>query len=283
LGILQNSTDKIAAEIISLTGPVGVPPTPPAGKIGILNAARQRHTAALTVLRETVAASRVLAMQAIDVLRPTLGRQWTSRWMAAGFSSGSIAVPRDPYLMLIDLREYFRRNADREVEVLGVTAVALDAQVVAIEAARREVDSARSAASAALAARNEAQRLLQRRLSALRYELGLLLSNDDARWYEFGFRRPIDGRIPEQVEEVTATPHLPGEIVVRWNPARRAENYTVIQQVIGVDPEPLLVKRVADTETILRDLPRGATVKLAVAARNATGDSLPVEVEVFVT
>jgi len=282
LGILQNTATKIGTEMTSLTGPVGAPPTPPSGKIGILNEARQQSTDARAALRDVIAASRALVMQALDVLRPILGRQWNSSWSAAGFSSGSLKVSRDPYAILIDLREYFRRNTAHEVPVVGVTAAALDAQVVALDAARREVDRTASAKKAALIARNEAQKVLQKRMSSLRYELGSLLADDDARWYEFGFRRPVDSGIPEMVEGLTVTPGLPGELVASWEPAVLADNYAVSQQVVGVDAEPVFVKRVSDTETILRDLPTGATVKVIIVAHNSAGDSLPVEAAAIV-
>src|SRR5262245_1345405 len=108
LGIVQNTAAKVGTNIVDLTGPVGAPPTPPSGRIGILNAAREHSTAAQAALRAVVAASRTLAMQSIDVLRPLLGRQWNPRWSGAGFSTGSLVIPRDPYAILIDLREYFR-------------------------------------------------------------------------------------------------------------------------------------------------------------------------------
>jgi hypothetical protein len=282
LGILQNTATKIGAEIVSLTGPVGAPPTPPTGKMGILNEARQRSTDAQNALRNVIVASRTLVMQAIDILRPILGRQWNSRWSAAGFSTGSIAVPRDPYAILIDLREYYRRNSAHEVPAIGVTASALDAQIIAIDAARREVDRTEAAKKAALEARNEAQGVLTKRLSSLRYELGSLLADDDARWYEFGFRRPIDSRIPEMIEGLTVSPGQPGEVVVSWEAASLAENYAVTKQVLGVDIHPVFVKRVSDTETILRDLPTGATVKVTIVSHNSTGDSLPVETAAIV-
>src|SRR4030095_9839525 len=204
------------------------------------------------------------------------------RWAAAGFSSGSLEVPRDPYAILIDLREYFRRNAAHEVPAVGVTAAALDAQIVAIDAARREVDRAQAAKTAALDARNEAQLVLQRRMSSLRNELDSLLADDDARWYEFGFRRPIDGHIPAMVEGLTVSPGLPGELVVTWEPASLADSYAVTKQVVGVDLQPVFVKRVSDTETTLRDLPTGATVKITIVSHNSTGDSLPVEAAAIV-
>jgi hypothetical protein len=278
----QNTAAKIGTEIVDLTGPAGAPPTPPTGKIGILNDARQQSTDAQAALRAVIEAGRQLAMQSIDVLRPILGRRWNSRWNAAGFSSGSLAVPRDPYRLLIDLREYFRRNSAHEVPAVGVTAAALDAQIVAIDAARRDVDRAQAAKTAALDARNDAQLALQRRLSALRYELGSLLAGDDSRWYEFGFRRPIDGRIPAMVEGLTVTPGLPGELVVSWEPAPLAESYAVTKLVVGVDAQSVFVKRVNDTETILHELPTGATVKVTVVSHNSTGDSLPVEAAAIV-
>jgi hypothetical protein len=282
LGIVQNTVAKIGAEIVDLTGPVGAPPTPPTGKIGILNDARQQSTDAQAALRAAIDAGRKLAMQSIDALRPILGRRWNSRWAAAGFSSGSLEVPRDPYAVLIDLREYFRRNSAHEVPAVGVTAAALDAQIVAIDAARREVDRTQAAKKAALDARNEAQLVLQRRMSALRNELDSLLADDDARWYEFGFRRPIDGHIPDLIENLTVSPGLPGELVLSWEPASLADSYAVTKQVVGVDLQPVFVKRVSDTETTLRDLPKGATVKVSIVSHNSTGDSLPVEAAAIV-
>jgi hypothetical protein len=184
--------------------------------------------------------------------------------------------------MLIDLREYFRRNSAHEVPAVGVTAALLDAKIVAIDDARRDADSAQSAKAAATDARNEAQKTLQRRLSSLRYELASLLADDDARWYEFGFRRPIDGRIPAMVAGLTLSPGLPGELVVSWEPASLADNYAVTRQVLGVDVQPVFVKRVSDTETTLRGLPAGATVKVTIVSHNGTGDSLPVEAAAIV-
>jgi hypothetical protein len=282
LGIVQNTAAKVGAEIVDLTGPVGAPPTPPTGKIGKLNDARQQSAAAQAALRAVIDAARTLAMQSIDVLRPILGRRWNSLWAAAGFSGGSLAVPRDPYAILIDLREYFRRHSAHEVPAVGVTAAALDAKIVAIDDARRDADSAQAAKTAALDARDEAQLVLQRRLSSLRYELESLLADDDARWYEFGFRRPIDGRIPDLVEGLTVSPGLPGELVLSWDPASLAESYAVTKQVVGVDLRPVFVKRVSDTETTLRDLPTGATVKVTIVSHNSTGDSLPVEAAAIV-
>jgi hypothetical protein len=282
LGVLQNTAAKVGAEIVDLTGPVGAPPTPPSGKIGKLNDARQQSTAAQAALRAVIDAARTLAMQSIDVLRPILGRRWNSRWTAAGFSNGSLGIPRDPYAMLIDLREYFRRNAAHEVPAVGVTAAALDAKIVAIDDARRDADSAQAAKTAALDARNEAQLALKRRMSSLRYELGSLLADDDARWYEFGFRRPIDSHIPDMVEGLTVTPGLRGELVVSWEPASLADSYAVTKQVVGVDLQPVFVKRVSDTETTLRELPTGATVKVTIVSHNSTGDSLPVEAAAIV-
>jgi hypothetical protein len=109
-----------------------------------------------------------------------------------------------------------------------------------------------------------------------------LIADDDARWYEFGFRRPIDGHIPSIVEDLDVSPGLPGELVVSWEPASLADSYAVTKQVVGIDPGTVFVKRVSDTESILRDLPTGATVKVTIVAHNSTGDSLPVEAAAIV-
>ena len=84
------------------------------------------------------------------------------------------------------------------------------------------------------------------------------------------------------VAGLTLSPGLPGELVVSWEPASLADNYAVTRQVLGVDVQPVFVKRVSDTETTLRGLPAGATVKVTIVSHNGTGDSLPVEAAAIV-
>ena len=130
--------------------------------------------------------------------------------------------------------------------------------------------------------RDTSMQKLRRRLSALRYELGLLLEDEDPRWYHFGFNRPVDGRIPAIVEGLVVQAAGPGALRVRWEPSALADNYRVMRLVRNVDPEPVEVGLFADPQTVISNLPSGATVTIQVSARNGAGETLPTEAQAVV-
>jgi hypothetical protein len=119
---------------------------------------------------------------------------------------------------------------------------------------------------------------VQQRLSALQEELSRLLSPADDRWYEFGFKRPVDGSLPDRVEGlVLRTGGIPGEVIAEWETSSLAENYRVTKQVRDVDAEPVMVALVSDNDAIIRGLPSGATVAIRVSARNSAGETQATE------
>jgi hypothetical protein len=221
-----------------------------------------------------VVAGRKFNERAIDHLKSYLGRRWNVQWHAAGFTSGSLALPRDPLPLLLELRAYFSLNAEQEVASTGVTAAQADALAAAINQTIYDELMAGAARGEARKARDAAFKRLRERLVGLRAELLQLLDSDDMRWRTFGFARPIDRRSPKPVSDVTLRPgSMPGEVIVQWAAAVGAENYRVLRQVDTVDPEPVEVGIFTDRVAIMRDLPGGRRVVVSVTARNPAGET----------
>jgi hypothetical protein len=109
---------------------------------------------------------------------------------------------------------------------------------------------------------------------------GRRLSADDPRWYAFGFRRPVDARMPEQVEALDLRTAAVGEVIAEWPKADRAENYRVAWKVAGSDAELTEVGLVADPKAIITGVPPGATIVVMVTAHNAAGESARTEKEI---
>jgi hypothetical protein len=281
IDIQQNTAAKTSADLYDLTGEPGAGPN--AGKQGQLNEKRAAVTTAETARRTAIATGLKFCADGIDALKSHLGRRWNPKWQAVGFTQGSLRVPRHPLALLLQLRNYLRAHAAHEIPAKNITAAQADALATAVQQAEHDLDLAKSARKAASEARDEAVRALIRRLTGLRTELDQLLDDDDARWGEFGFSRPIDGRIPAAVEGLTLRAGgVPGEIIAEWTPSSGATNYRVSRQITGVDTGPVEIGLVAEPLTIISDLPHGATVKVFVTARNEDGETLPTNAQIVV-
>jgi hypothetical protein len=112
----------------------------------------------------------------------------------------------------------------------------------------------------------------------LRSELDIVLSQTDPRWLKFFDRIPGDQRVPEQVEDVTATAQPGGVIAVDWPDTARAARYKVLKQVVGTDADFVLAATVDDSEAELTGVPAGATVKLQIVPLNGVGAGAASEV-----
>jgi len=230
-----------------------------------------------------VAAGRKFNERAIDHLKSYLGRRWNVRWHGASFTSGSLALPKDPLSLLLELRAYLSLNPEQEVASTGVTAAQADALAAAINQTIYDELMAGAARGEARKARDAAFKRLRERLVGLRAELLQLLDSDDMRWRTFGFARPIDRRKPKPVSDVTLRPgSMPGEVIVEWAAAVGAENYRVLRQVDTVDPEPVEVGIYADGLVIIQDLPGGKTVIVSVTARNPAGETQAVRASLVI-
>jgi hypothetical protein len=280
IGLLQNTPERLDAEIFDLVGEAGGPV--PTGKQGRLNSSRAEVTAARAQRRAVIGEARAFAGLAVDMLKSRFGRRWNPLWEEAGFTRFSLAIPRDPEVLLINLRGYFQANPEREVAQLDLTAERADALATQVGAAHDAVNTKRRVRADASQGRDAAIAQLRRRLRALHAELMLLLSPDDNRWTVFGFRRPSDRRQPAPVSAVELHPGLPGEVRVTWPAAPRAKDYRVSRQIVDVDAEPVEVGRFVDREVILRGLPSGSVVRVFVSARNESGESLSHETSMAV-
>ena len=164
------------------------------GKQARLDAQLRALKAAQVELDATLKAARDFCHLGIGILKPILGHRWNGDWLAAGFASKRVAVPRVPLALLVEFRAYLTAHPDRASASLHFTAADAQAHVEAVQAATQLRDTAKGARWSVKAGRDDALRQLRKRLSALRAELAQLLSPMDDRWYAFGFRRPADGK-----------------------------------------------------------------------------------------
>lgn len=98
------------------------------------------------------------------------------------------------------------------------------------------------------------------------------------RWLKFFDRIPGDPRVPEKVQQVTATAQPGGVMSLDWPDAPRAARYRVLKQIVGTDAELVVVDTVTDSDAELTDVPSGATVKLHIVPLNGVGAGAPSEV-----
>jgi hypothetical protein len=122
-------------------------------------------------------------------------------------------------------------------------------------------------------------RALRKRLSNLRAELAQLLAPTDDRWQAFGFRRPADGRMPELVQDVTATEVAQGAVRVDWSPAKRADGYRVTVRVAESDALPLEDVLLSDRSRTITGIPDGSSLIISVSARNRSGETRATQIE----
>lgn len=233
------------------------------------------HAARRQELYAARAVAKSCCEQAIDTLKVHLGRRWNPQWTAAGFTNGSIALPNEHFAVLTALAAYFRLHPEREVAVLQVTAEHLEQVAQTLVAAEQAARRAHDEEVSAKQIRDAARTRLRRRIAGVRNELSFLLSPDDGRWYRFGFQRPVDGQIPEPVEDVAVHTIATDEAHVTWAPSARATSYRVSKQVVGRDPEPVEVGLVADPAAFVPDVPGEAETIILITARNRAGETRP--------
>jgi hypothetical protein len=282
LNVKQNDPTAVTTDYYDYVGQPGTDPLT-AGKRGQLNQKRQAVKAAEAARRNAFGAGRDFNARAVDHLKGYLGRRWNTRWVAAGFSEGTLRLPRNPVSLLLELRAYFAINTPHELPANGVSAAQANTLALAIAAAELAEGNAIDARNIATKARDESFNRLRDRIVGLRNELEQLMEPDDMRWRTFGFARPIDRRIPKTVTGLTLRAGgQPGEIIVEWPAAIGAENYRVLRQVQTVDNEPIELGLFSDRMVIINGLPSGKTVIVSVTARNPAGETLPTNSTILV-
>lgn len=275
VGLEQNTAAKIAADLYDLTGDPATPLVP--GK----QAKHAAQKAAVKLAYSAASAAREAGIEycrlAIGVLKPVLGNRWNTQWNAAGFIAPSLALPKDPVPMLVQFREYFNANPAREVVAINITSARAQLRLTEIQQAHMTLGQARTEQINRKGQRDFALRTLRSRLSGLRSELDQLLSDEDGRWYDFGFRRPADGQLPDDVMGLVLTAGGPGIVLASWDSAALAENYRVTWRPSSSTDPGTEVGLFTETECALTDLPSGVPLVIGVSARNGSGETTPVE------
>jgi hypothetical protein len=283
INIQHNTAVETGADYHRLFGdPNATLPAQRIGKQGEYLDAKSQALLSSAAHREAVRTGRDFFGAAVELLRGTYGRLWGSGWIAAGFTFGSLSKPTDPCAALLEFHAYFQLHPERESVERNVNAARAQALVAQIDAARLNAAASEAAKVAAKQERDEAVAMLRQRIANLRGELELILADDDSRWYQFGFRRPIDGRLPSPVEGLVLRAGTAGEVIAEWQASTRVANYRVTRMVVGVDLSPVQVGLFTDLTAVIRPLPSGATVHVNVSSRNSSGETVPAESTIIV-
>lgn len=208
-----------------------------------------------------------------NYLTAFLGDGWSPAWAQLGFMGPTLEMPRRDAgrcQFLTKLNTYFTNNPQFENAAKEYTAAKALALCTPFTGGRQTVEDCLLDTRQKRDARDAARALLDKQLVRLRKELELTLDDTDPRWLNFFDRIPGDTRVPEQVEEPTATVE-PGKILVDWPDAERALRYRVERLVVGTDQDFVVAATVDDSDAELEGVPAGATVKLRVVAVNSTG------------
>lgn len=282
IGLVHNDEPHVRADLEALTGTPAGPDNNPPAKLGlkaVWNAAQVNKSAMTAALRSVCSNARLFVRTCIRSLFPVLGEHWNYQWKAAGFTNG-LAVPENPLALLRQLSAYYTANPARETTVQDVacSAVACDATAKAIEDAQTASNQSNTDSGVAHANLLNGIVTGRNRLSSLRDELSHLISDDDDRWYAFGFEKPGDPNSPAVPANLTAVPGTPGSkiIIADWDDARRADSYR-LRAVLKTGATEVANEITQDSQSTLTlsALASGTVVVLTVTARNATGETGP--------
>ena len=276
IGLKQNDEAALRAALTALVGtpagPGNVPPATPGfkDKWNTAKAAKSSGTAGFNLAKQN---GRALARTCVGVLKPRLGNEWNSQWQAAGFTSGSIAIPNNPLPILQQLANYFSAHPTHEVASLNATAAACNTAAQAVSTAASSSNQSNTNAGNAKKDLETGIDAARTRLSGLRDELGQLIDDDDERWYAFGFSKPSDPDTPEVPENIVITPggfgsHL---LFIDWDDALRATSYRIIVKNTANPPVELKNVIVNESEATISDLAAVTAIKVTVASRNTKG------------
>jgi hypothetical protein len=281
IGLVHNDEAHIRTDLIALVGkpagPGGVPPAVPGFK-SLWNVAQTNKSAKTAALRTVQSNARLYVRTCIRSLFPVLGENWNASWNAAGFTGGSLAMPANPMTLLQQMRAYYVANPTRESVVQGINCNAATCEATAQGLSDAESASNQSNTDAGTAQANYQNGIAaaRGRLSGLRDELDQLISDDDDRWYAFGFDKPSDPSTPEVPANLTAVAGAAGSktVIAHWDDARRADTYR-FRAVTKADGKEVANEIISDSQIsfVLAKAAAGAVVVLTVTGRNSAGES----------
>ena len=286
--ILRALADRIADGCHTHEGPIGIKQNTEAViraaitglaqselQVGLKKSALSDAFAALAVAD---AAGETVLTNCKLRLAQKLGQRWSAAWEPTGFPGQSTAVPTtmDPRFTLLDsLKDYFTAVPANESVDMGATAAICLAAWTTLSNARQVVANSESAQTTAFANRTTAEGALRKRVRGLINELEGLISDDDARWEDFGLNIPANPSAPESVASVTLAPASANRLEVTWPYAVRATRYIIEILIVGVDPDWHTAANSKDLTVILKGFTAGQTVKVRVVAANDGGNAAP--------
>lgn len=284
VGLLHYTEAKIRSVLNPLVGtpavPNNVPPAVP-GLRTLWNTADANKCAKTAAYRSQCSNARLFARTCIRTLMPVLGQSWNAKWKAAGFTTGSLAVPANPLTTVQLLGYFYAANPGCETPSLqGVACTAAACNTAAAALIAAETASNQSNTDSGIALANFQAGLAAGRacLSGLRAELADLISADDDRWYAFGFEKPSDPDSPAVPANLTVATGAAGSktVIADWDDARRAESYRLCA-ALKSDGTEVANEIVQDCQysLTLSAQSAGTVVVLTVTARNHTGESGP--------
>jgi hypothetical protein len=190
-------------------------------------------------------------------------------------------VPTNPLTMIQQFRAYFAANPGREtpnVQGVACTAAACEIMAKGITDAETAVNQAEMDSGTAYDNFQAGLNAGRARLSGLRVELDQLMTDDDLRWYAFGFNRPSDPSSPEIPGNLTVSVGAPGSAMLNasWDAAPRATSYR-LSVALKSDGTEVASKIVKDCQfsLLLDGTTTGTVLDVTVTGRNGAGESSP--------
>jgi hypothetical protein len=241
-----------------------------------LGAAKSARGVAVDAVETADANAKAFLKEARKVLQHFLGDTFNPAWEATGFPNQSTGVPgsqEERMNLCASLKDYFAAHPTQESAQFGVTAALAEGKFDGLSDARDDLDAKDSAITTKTQGLAGALKTLRRRVRGLITELETLLSDDDARWHEFGLSMPADPDTPERVKGLVLTANMPGKVMVKWGRAPRASRYRVFTQVVTVDDDFVSNDTVHDTELMLEGLPSGKVLRVRIIAANEAGEA----------
>lgn len=211
-----------------------------------------------------------------DRMKKEHGTTWSQLWVDLGFTSNSLAVPRDMagrQAMLLSNKAYLTAHPDFEVEDLDLTAVEAQARYDAISTARSAVNACTADVALQKALRDAALKAMRKCLRGLVTELKQLMPGDDGRWHAFGLNPPDAVGMPATPEGLSLMASAPGHLLAKWLGAALAARYRLYRKIIGVDSDYVAVKTVTELEADVNTMTSGQVVRIRVSAVNEAGES----------
>lgn len=267
IGIKQNTFAAVRADLDALIAAQAA-----------LATADGAQPAAYAALRSADSNGKGFLARAIKVLSISLGDAWSDAWLATGLPDNKVGIPSTQdgrFAAVGGLKACFTADPAKENAALNITAAIADTLYQAISDARTAVGNALTLSKNKRILRDTMKDAFRARYRATVTELEQLLSDDDARWYDFGLSRPNDPAQPGQPANVHATALGTGHILVQIDGARRANSFNYYKKVIGTDAQPVKVINTPGTQHTLEGLTVGATVEITVTGVNDAGEGQP--------